>query len=1274
MKDKLLPLRGNRYRHLIRIALVACICLLDIGAALAQVRNSTITGTVSDPSGAIIPKAIITVTNQLTNESVQTKSGPAGDYAAPYLAAGQYTVSVDAVGFRTYQIKDIEVGTAATLRIDAKLTVGSANQVVQVTATTAQLQTENSTVSNSIGAEVIKNVPNITDNPLYYATLSAGVIPAPLLYDSKNLGIGFYGHQVYSAIRINGGMLGLDDVQLDGVPVQGSGWHEATVLPNRDALQEVTVSTNNLGADLGGGQGIIQMVTKSGTNTFHGDLSYTLRNEMFNANGLANNLQGIPRGKYRVNEAGGSIGGPIVLPKLFNGQDRVFFFAAFDRIAHQDPFSGLTTVPTDLQRQGNYSQTLIPDQNGNPAAVHVYNPFTAALIPGSTQVYQRQEYPNAIVTNPDQFGLKYLQAFPEPNHTATDVFGNNNYIYSGTQPTTRDTLNTRLDIRAGKNAFYASGGVQLGSTLGVNMWGKSSPWSNMSSPNYDDNNPYISLGDIITLNPTAFIDVHVGVQRVAAIASYPTGNFDPSQYSAYGMPTAMQALVAIPGVAPSTWSFGYGQPLNWAMWVWKNEHQTNWDFNGSITKVKGRWTLKNGADWRIYLSNWADRQLATPSLGAGSTECYCEQYSNIDGGSNGSYNLIPQQNGFAGAQAAIGVMGYRLDPGTTTKPALADKYVALFTQNDWKVTNRLTVNLGLRYELQPGPTERHNREYDVDLTAANPFTTGLSVPGQSPLATMGRFAFAGQDGYSRHLWDTEYGNVSLRFGGAYRLGNEMAIRGGYGRIYAPSNTGFNANAMVYGGGAFAGGAVSTPYGITQNGLPAGRFESGLTTELINAPGPVQSASLYGSANSSASVDFFDRKGYRNAFMDQWNVFIERSIHGWLASAGYVGSRGVHLGWRNFPLNGVWAIPSTTRMAWRDQWLSSSGANDPAQAQIPNPIPAMVGKAIGSIGNSTIPVILSQMPYLGLLNQTIYKSAGSSDYNAFELQLKHSYSSGLTAQFTYTWSRVTGISGGVNNSTYAESQRGDLGWSGQANYADLKSNKGLLGFDIPNRFVGVVTYLVPWGNGQKYELSNPIAREFAGGWQLGTVVNLQNGQPWGPYCGGSMNGRCLPTGQPLEVPKSLQHWYNGGTTVTLPDGRQVTPSQYRFLKWNPDAFTSQIVQFPNGNYSTDQYWYGTTPIFSGALREPGFKNVNFNLTRQFALRERLKLEVLAEATNLLNHTNFGPGSEEGYFGSPIMVADPSTHSAVGENGDNNAGTISLNTMDARQVTFTARITF
>jgi hypothetical protein len=1268
--------------RIVKISLALLLCSLSIGAAWAQVRNSTITGTLTDPSGAVVPKAIVTVTNQLTNEAVTTQSGPEGDYSVPYLPAGQYAVSIDAPGFQTYRVSEIAVGTGVTVQVNAKLAVGATSQVVDVKATTAELQTQSSTVTGSVESQVINNVPNITNNPLYYATLSAGVVPSPVMYNAENLGVGYADRQEYSAIRINGGMLGTDDIQLDGVPVQGSGWHEATVIPNRDALQEVTVSTNDLSADLGGGQGIISMVTKSGTNNFHGDLYYNLRNEQLNANGLKNDMEGVPRGKYRVDEAGGSVGGPVLFPKLFNGKNKAFFFVAFSRLWNTEPFSGYLTVPTDLQRQGDYSQTLI-NSNGSAVPATIYNPFTATLVPGSSQVYQRQPYANAIVTNPDQYGLKYLSAFPEPNHSPSDVYGDNNYYYSGTTPTTRNSLNTRLDFHFGKNSFYASGGVQNGATLGVNAWGAKSPWSLMSAPNSVDDNPYAAIGDIITLSPTTFIDLHVGFQRVSTQTSYPNANtFNSAQYSAYGMPTAMQNLIAVNGVAPSVYSLGYGapysQPLNNAQWVWKNEHQDNYDFNGSITKTIGRWTLKEGADQRIYFSNWRDTEWATPSLGAYSTECYCEQYADVNGNPDPAYDTTPAQDGTSTAQAAIGVMGYRLDPGTTTVPALADKYFAVYSQNDWKATNRLTVNLGLRYEIQPGPTERHNREYDLDLNLANPFAIGLNVPNANPNAGMGRFAFSGQDGFSRHLWDTQYGNISPRVGLAFMLTNQTVLRGGYGRIYEPSNTGFNANGLIYGGGAYAGGAVMTPFGITYNGLPAGHFEDAANTEVISAPGPVQSPSLYGDENGNAGVDYFLRNGFQNAYMDQWNVFVEHRFHGWIASAGYVGSKGSHLGWRAFPLNSVYDIPQSTRMSWRSGWLSSSGATDPAQVQIPNPMPALVGLATGSSGNTTISVEQSQEGYVALLGQTVNKSVGSSLYSALELQLKHSYSNGLSAQFIYDWSHVTGVSGGEAGSTYAESQQGAVNGSGGVDYENIQSNKGLLGYDVPQRLVGVVTYLVPFGGGQRFELGNPVARMLAGGWQLGTVVTLQSGQPWGPSCAtgnadvGSMNGDCIPTGQPLEVPKSLQHWYDGSTTVTLPDGHQITPGQYTYLKWNPDAFANQIVQFPNGKYSVDQYWNGTTPEYISALRLPILQNVNINVTREFAIREQFKLAFLAEATNAFNHQNFLPGAVNNNYSSPII--SPTAGATIGENGNPNAGTLSPDLMDPRQITLTLRFTF
>lgn len=1269
----LLP-RGSVVR-IGRLLLGFFLLALAAGAAFAQVRSSTITGTVTDQSGAVVPRAVVIVANQNTGQSVTTKSGATGVYSVPFLPNGLYMISVTAPGFKTYHLHSITVGTGLTVEENVKLSVGVTNQVVQVKASAAHLQTQNASVVATIGTQVIHNVPNITENPLYYATLAAGAVPAPTLYSGNNLGVGYQDRQQFSAIRINGGMLGTNNVTLDGVPVQGAGWHSITVVPNRDALQEVAVHTNNLPANLGGGQAVISLVTKSGTNHFHGDLYYTLRNEIFNANGFANDLQGIPKGKFRVDEGGGSIGGPLLIPGLFNGRNKVFFFASFSRATNTQPFTGLTTVPTALQRQGNFSQTMVADQNGNPVHAQIYNPFKAVPY-GGTGSFIRPLYPDGIVTNPDQFGLKLLQAFPAPNHAPTDPFGDNNYEWNTSSPTTRNTFNSRVDFHFGRNAFFLSGGVQNGSTIGANMWGNSSPWSNMSSPDFIDDNPYGAIGDIITLSPTMFLDLHAGLQRVHAQADYPNANkFSGSDYSAYGMPSSVQSLIAVPGVAPSTYSLGYGQPLNNAQWVWKNQHETNWDFNGSISKIIGNWTMQEGVEYHLFLSNWADKEWATPSLAAYTTECYCEQYGYVWGGGDSSLNITPQQNGFAGAQAAIGVMGYRLDPGTTTEPALAEKYLAFWTQNDWKVTKRFTVNLGLRYEIQPGPTERRNEEYSLNLNAKNPFVNG----GANPLAGMAAFAFPGTSGYSRNLWDTEYGDISPRIGAAYLLGDQTVLRGGYSRIYIPSNTGFNANGMVYGGGAFIGGTEMTPFGTNFTGLPAGRFEDDANTKIIGAPGPVQSPLIYGDENGSAGVDYFLRNGYQNAYMDQWNVFVEhRFPDGWLASIGYMASRGNHLGWRGFALNGPWNVPRSLLSTWREGWIASNGSNDPAQAQVPNPMRALIGNATGDSGNTTISAMENNEAYMALLGQTVYKSAGTSLYNSMELGLSHSFSSGLVAQFEYDWSQSTGMVGGGGGSTYAESQQGTLNGGGGVDYLNPQNNNGLLGSDVPQRFVGIVTYALPFGPNQKFAPGNPIVRELARGWRLGTVVTLQSGQPWGPNCSasstsGSMNGRCIPTGEPLQVPKSLQRWYNGTTTVTLPDGRKVTPGAFTFLKWNPDAFTSQIVQFPNGQYSVDQYWNGTTPQYIGALRLPSFQDVNLNITRQFKLREGYNLEFLMEATNLFNHTNFMPGAVNNTFSTPIL--SPSNGSSeVGENGNPDAGTLSPDTMDPREITFTARFTF
>jgi len=996
--------RFSPHSWLVQFGLYFFTALLSCGMCAAQVKSGAITGSVVDSTGGVIPGAEVTVTNEETNVSAVTVTSEVGSYVVPYLAAGRYSVSVTAPGFQTYRNTNVVIGTATTVRVEPTLIPGEVKTTIEVRSGATVLQTESSTVQGSANENIIANIPNINNNPLYYASLQAGVVPSPQMYDGTKLGVGYQDRRQMSAMRINGGQVGSNDVQLDGISVQGAAWHETTVVPDRDALQEVRVTTNSFAADLGNGQGLISMITKSGTNEFHGTLNYRLRNEALNANGLSNNQRGIRRAKYRVNEAGGSIGGPVIIPRLINGKDKAFFFASFSRVTRVNPLDVLTRVPTERERNGDFSQTKVADNAGNPVPVQIFDPFTATPYQGSATVFQRQPYPNAIIPNPDVFGLKILQAYPMPNSPPTDAFDSNNYRFTGSAPTFRNSLSVRFDYRLGeKQSIYVSGGRSNGAIAEPNAWGDS-PFVNIRWPGETrDDNPYMAVGDTITLSPTMVMDLRYGVTHIRTSSAVPAGSgFD---YSAYGMPANVQSLIAMSGTATSIGNFGGPiAALNQDTWLRKQESQLNHAFVGSATKILNKWILKAGGEYRVYLGNWQDLLSATPSLNASN---HNGQLGGLSGG-NSSLITDPALRGISFASALTGVAGYTLQAGTTTRPALAAKYLAFFSQNDWKATSKLTINLGVRYEVQPGPTERYNRGSSLDLTRRNPYTEGLAS--SNPLAALGFIAFPGTEGYSRNLWDTQWNNISPRFGAAYRLMKSTVLRGGYGRVYAPSNTGFNANGLIYGTGPFSGGAQAIPYGLNPNGVPIGRFEDAQTTLVLAVNGAVQSPILYGNSNASMNVDLFPRN-YKNTVVDQWNFFIERSFgQSWLLSAGYVGSHGSNLPWRLFPLSGTHTIPDSTLQAWRNEWVASNGLNDPAQAQIGNPLPQLVGKAAGPIGQVKLSTLNMQQPYLALLGQTVLGNGGISNYNALQVKAEHAYSNGLQVMINYTWSKSTGLYG------------------------------------------------------------------------------------------------------------------------------------------------------------------------------------------------------------------------------------------------------------------------
>src|SRR5882762_523395 len=384
-------------RLILRFCTLLCFSPLIVPVG-AQIRSGTITGTVTDPSGALVVDATVVVTNAGTNVASTTKTTTAGDYTVPYLEAGTYTVSITKAGFETFEATGVRIESSQTARVDAILRLGSTGTKVEVTATADQLQTDTSSVSGATSSQVIDAIPNVTQSPLYYAALQNGVQPRNNTSNSTSVGsfgIGVAGRAQFSAYGVNGGRAFENDIQLDGLPIMGGGFNEAAILPNTEGLQEVRVINNNFTAEYGHGQSVISLSTKSGTNQYHGEGTYLLRNEGLNANTNSNNANGLARSAFKVNQYGGAISGPIV-------KDKLFFFSSYHYLRFNQGQNNLITVPTELERAGNFSQTFI-NVAGTATPAQVYNPFSVTQL--ATDLYQGAPYPNAIIPHPYPFAV-----------------------------------------------------------------------------------------------------------------------------------------------------------------------------------------------------------------------------------------------------------------------------------------------------------------------------------------------------------------------------------------------------------------------------------------------------------------------------------------------------------------------------------------------------------------------------------------------------------------------------------------------------------------------------------------------------------------------------------------------------------------------------------------------------------------------------------------------------------------------------------------------------
>ncbi|MGE5645806.1 MAG: carboxypeptidase regulatory-like domain-containing protein [Acidobacteriota bacterium] len=1190
-----------RHKYLLILSLAIAVLATAV-TGFAQVRSSTITIVATDSTGARVPDVKAEVLEEQTNQKFEGRTNNVGELTVPYLPAGRYTVTLQKEGFRPFTQTGLQLTTNQTASVAAQLQLGQAAQAVEVSAQAVQLQSESSSIQGATSEMAIDALPNLNSNSMYYATLQPGVVPAnPAFYNTsahEAFGIGYQSRAIFSAISVNGGEPKNMDIQLDGVPILGSGYNDATVLPNPEGILEVRVLLNNYTAENGRGQGVSSIITKSGTNQFHGSANYRLRNEVFNANPFGNKFYGTPRQAFKVHSYGAGIGGPII-------KDKMFFFASYEGLKHSVGEYWRMTVPTAEERMGNFSHTLIPDQNGNPIAAKIYNPFQVTQI--GTNLYQRAEVPNAIITNPTAYGLKLMGYYPEPNQTPTDIYGSNNFYYSGKQTFSKDSVNARVDYRLGeKHSIYGSGGFLNGDIKSPSPYGENNPFwsyaSNMWNSQYDqDRNPYASVGDTIVLSPSLVMDIRYGVTRVASLSK--SGDVDVN-YDEFGIPAAIQAIMPSHNQAPDFCAGSRFSCLGMTDWGHKYTHQTSHNTTGSITKSLGHWTLKAGAEYRAIFSNYEDFAEGSVSIDPMGSNT---EFLTADGGGV-VQNTLPVQNGYAAANIFMGAASFHLTPGFDVRPAFASKYGGFYSQNDWRVNSKLTVNLGLRYEIQPAPTERYGRFSSFDTTAQSPFGGGI-----------GAIYFPGNG----HLWDTSYRDFGPRTGFAYSLTSNTVIRGGYGIVYNPTNTGFAPGPSRYGAQPFTDSVVQNMYGTSPNGMPAGTMDTGATAQVIKQVGAVPNApQLYG---TTSGFPRFNLHNYKNARVHQYNLAIETRLKdNWFVSLIYAGNYASNL--PNFRvLSDPQFIPDATLDSWRDSYIASNGT-DPGQIQVQNPLQPATGDLLpfsGVLGNRTISqlVAMSGNPLLTTLN--VSSSIGSGYYNALEFHVKHAFSSGFLLDAHYTWSKAMANGSGdmwANASTYL--QNPDL--------KDIEKDWHLGYFDTTHRVVATYIYSLPFGRGQRYDMKNAIGRTLISGWRIGGVTNLQSGFPLPITLGGGTGSlNHLPnrvSGVPVELPKSFQHFYDGKTQVTLPgSNRTITPCNGCYMKFNPDAFSMSMVTLANGRVVPNPYWYGNSALTYNDVRGPGRNNTDLNLSRTFHITESKTIDFIANVSNAFNHLQLSPNS-------------------------------------------------
>jgi hypothetical protein len=992
---------------------VVCLALALVPAMHGQSITATITGTVTDSSGAVIPNAAISIINTETNVRTEARTDAGGNYTVPLLPRGQYSLEVTAQGFRKTVREHITLQVQQTARIDVEMTVGQVADTVLVTADAVRLETENATLAKIVDNRSIVNLPLNTRNVYSLVFLTPGV--------TGTVGSS-YGEMRYS---VNGGRQRTMDTLIDGVTAAHptvNGFAGISVFPSVDAIEEFKLLGANFPAEFGRSLGsVLNIVYKSGTNQFHGSAYEFLRNSKLDSNNFFDNMRGRQLGSFKRSQFGGVFNGPIV-------RDKTFFLVSYEGLRERSAATTVFTVPTDLERRGDFSQT----RAANGQVITIFDPLTTQANPSGSG-FIRSAFPgNVIPSNRiDPVALNVLKWYPQPNTPGTGVTNQNNYSNSASRPLDMDMSDYRVDqvISPTQRIFG-----RYSTRLNVN-----------AAPAYFPKELQIAEGRIVeedhvhggvidythTLSATTILNARAGVSRTLYVYNNQGLGFVPSSL---GLPQYIDTavdFVMFPGFSATDYrSLGGG------------DHRRNafMSYTGvlSLSKIVNRHNMKFGTDTRMMRVNTNEARSA-------SDYSFSRTFTQ---GPNPQAATATAGNAIASLLLGTGSGGSLIQ--NFKNVATQSFYIAGYFQDDWRVTNKLTLNLGLRWDIDTPRTERYNRTNYFDPNIAS--AAASAIPGLK-----GGLVFVGENGVPRTQFDADTNNWAPRFGLSWQFLPKTVLRAGYAVLYGPSQQAAAGTIGTMGFSTENSWVTSLDGGLTPNTYLRNPYPNGFAAVLGSRLGTL---TQFGNRIQATPRDIV------SPHSQQLNVNIQQDLPmATVLEVAYVMTRGFNLH-RNdeggLSLNQL------------DPQYLALGSQ--LNQQVPNPF---FGKFTGGVLSSATVSrgqLLRPYPQFGDVIP-IYSVGARNWYDSLQVTANKRFSHGLQFQAAYTWAKNL-----------------DDGMSHQNSY-DIRASRALSDIDVAHRFTIGYVYELPWGRGRPWGSGWSRAMDLAfGSWQLNGITSFQTGTP------------------------------------------------------------------------------------------------------------------------------------------------------------------------------------